>query len=62
MLAVKFLQSYEPYEPGHVVDLPDALAQSLIDAGTCRAYSSPILPAQVTTTNDEPTVTGGTNA
>lgn len=62
MLAVKFLQPYAPYEPGHVVDLPDALAESLIASDTCRAYKSPVLPAQVMATQNESTVTGGTNA
>jgi hypothetical protein len=62
MLAVKILQPYPPYEPGHVVDLPDALAQSLIESGTCRAYNSPVLPAEVATTQNDPTATseGGT--
>lgn len=55
MLAVRILQPYPPYEPGHVVDLPDALAQKLIADGTAQAYTSPVLAASVTTTHNDPT-------
>ena len=55
MIAVKFLKDYEPYEPGHVVDLPDELANKLIEEGACRVYApGSIFPLHASVSTDQP--------
>lgn len=51
MKAIKFLKAYDPYEPGHVVDLDDKIADTLIEKGIARFYRTS-LPATVVTTSN----------
>ena len=53
MKSVKFIAEYEPYEPGHVVDLDDKLADKLIAEGICKEYRSAVPAATVTTGGDK---------
>jgi len=55
MKAIKFLKEYEPYEPGHVVDLDDKLADKLINEGIAKEYASPVMAVTIVTEqNPEP--------
>jgi hypothetical protein len=53
MKAVKFLKKYDPYEPGHVVDLDDKLADKLIEKGIARFCAVSRQNVTVVTTEKE---------
>jgi hypothetical protein len=47
MKSVKFIQDYDPYVPGDVVDLDEKLADKLVTDSIAREYKSIVLPVSV---------------